>query len=47
MVTDEKGQKMSKSKGNVINPIDIANEFGADALRIALVTDVHQEIQSL
>jgi len=37
MVTDEKGQKMSKSKGNVINPIDIANEFGADALRIALV----------
>lgn len=37
MVTDEKGQKMSKSKGNVINPIDIVNEFGADALRIALV----------
>ncbi|MBI5151504.1 MAG: valine--tRNA ligase [Candidatus Pacebacteria bacterium] len=37
MVTDEKGQKMSKSKGNVINPIDIAHEFGADALRIALV----------
>ncbi len=37
MVTDEKGQKMSKSKGNVINPIDIVKEFGADALRIALV----------
>ncbi len=37
MVTDEKGQKMSKSKGNVINPIEIVNEFGADALRIALV----------
>lgn len=37
MVTDEKGQKMSKSKGNVINPIDIVNEFGADALRTALV----------
>jgi valyl-tRNA synthetase len=28
---------MSKSKGNVINPIEIVNEFGADALRIALV----------
>jgi valyl-tRNA synthetase len=37
MVTDEKGQKMSKSKGNVINPIDIAQEFGADALRMALI----------
>jgi len=37
MVTDEKGQKMSKSKGNVINPIDIIDEFGADALRISLV----------
>ena len=37
MVTDEKGQKMSKSKGNVINPLDIAEEFGADALRISLV----------
>ncbi len=38
MVTDEKGQKMSKSKGNVINPIDIITEFGADALRFSLVT---------
>ena len=37
MVTDEKGQKMSKSKGNVINPIDLVQEFGADALRMALV----------
>ena len=37
MVTDEKGQKMSKSKGNVINPIEIVDQFGADALRISLV----------
>ena len=37
MVTDEKGQKMSKSKGNVVNPIDLINSYGADALRIALV----------
>lgn len=37
MVTDSKGTKMSKSKGNVINPIDIVTQYGADALRIALV----------
>uniref|UniRef100_A0A2C9KQE0 leucine--tRNA ligase n=1 Tax=Biomphalaria glabrata TaxID=6526 RepID=A0A2C9KQE0_BIOGL len=28
------GQKMSKSKGNVINPDDIVNEFGGDTLRM-------------
>jgi valyl-tRNA synthetase len=37
MVTDEKGAKMSKSKGNVINPISLVEKYGADALRIALV----------
>jgi valyl-tRNA synthetase len=37
MVTDAHGAKMSKSKGNVINPLDIVDTFGADALRIALV----------
>ncbi|PWU23455.1 valine--tRNA ligase [Candidatus Cerribacteria bacterium 'Amazon FNV 2010 28 9'] len=37
MVTDEKGAKMSKSKGNVINPIDLTEKYGADALRIALI----------
>lgn len=37
MVTDEKGAKMSKSKGNVINPIDLVDTYGADALRIALI----------
>src|SRR5262249_43829224 len=37
MVTDEKGAKMSKSKGNVVNPIDLVQKYGADALRIALV----------
>lgn len=37
LVRDEKGLKMSKSKGNVINPLDISNEFGTDALRMALV----------
>lgn len=37
MVTDEKGAKMSKSKGNVINPISLTEKYGADALRIALI----------
>ena len=38
MVRDEKGQKMSKSKGNVIDPLDSINEFGADALRFTLIS---------
>jgi isoleucyl-tRNA synthetase len=33
LILDEKGQKMSKSKGNVVDPWDIIREFGADALR--------------
>ncbi|KKS77080.1 MAG: Valyl-tRNA synthetase [Parcubacteria group bacterium GW2011_GWC1_43_11b] len=37
MVRDGQGLKMSKSKGNVINPIEIVNKYGADALRMALV----------
>jgi valyl-tRNA synthetase len=36
LVRDEKGAKMSKSKGNVIDPIDLINRFGADALRFTL-----------
>lgn len=34
MILGPDGQKMSKSKGNVINPDDVVNEFGADVLRI-------------
>ena len=37
LVRDAKGQKMSKSKGDVINPLEMIDTFGADALRIALV----------
>ena len=37
LVNDEKGEKMSKSKGNVVNPIALIDTFGTDALRIALV----------
>jgi valyl-tRNA synthetase len=36
MVRDEKGQKMSKTKGNVIDPLDITQKYGADALRFTL-----------
>ena len=32
-VLDEKGEKMSKSKGNVVNPWDMINKYGADAVR--------------
>ncbi|NQX58193.1 isoleucine--tRNA ligase [Paenibacillus qinlingensis] len=38
-VLDEKGQKMSKSKGNGIDPWEIINEFGTDAFRWALLSD--------
>jgi leucyl-tRNA synthetase len=34
MILGEDGEKMSKSRGNVINPDDVVNEFGADTLRI-------------
>ncbi len=34
MILGENGEKMSKSRGNVINPDDIVNEFGADTLRM-------------
>jgi len=37
LVRDAKGQKMSKSKGNVINPITMVEQYGADALRFALI----------
>lgn len=37
LILDQHGQKMSKSKGNVINPMDIVGEFGSDALRIGVV----------
>jgi valyl-tRNA synthetase len=36
LVRDEKGQKMSKSKGNIVDPIDEMDKYGADAFRFAL-----------
>ena len=38
LVRDAKGQKMSKSKGNVIDPLELINEFGADSLRFTLIS---------
>jgi len=40
LVRDERGQKMSKSKGNVVDPLGIIDEFGADALRFTLMRAV-------
>ncbi len=37
LILDEHGQKMSKSKGNVVNPLEIVNSFGSDALRLGIV----------
>jgi valyl-tRNA synthetase len=37
LVNDAHGKKMSKSKGNVVNPLDLTAKYGTDALRMALV----------
>jgi valyl-tRNA synthetase len=42
LVLDEKGQKMSKSKGNVIDPLVLIDRFGADALRFTLAAQAAQ-----
>jgi len=38
IVRDEKGAKMSKSKGNVVDPLELMDEFGADALRFTMAS---------
>ncbi len=43
IVVDGKGKKMSKSLGNIIDPLDLIDRFGADALRYALAS---QEVQA-
>jgi len=36
LIVDDRGQKMSKSKGNAIDPLELVDEYGADALRLAM-----------
>lgn len=40
LVRDSKGQKMSKSKGNVLNPMELVEKYGCDALRMSLIANV-------
>ena len=42
LVRDEKGDKMSKSKGNVIDPLDMVNKYSADVLRFTLAISAAQ-----
>ena len=42
LVVDEQGQKMSKSKGNGVDPLDLIDKFGADALRFSLAAQAAQ-----
>ena len=42
LILDEHGQKMSKSKGNVIDPLELIDKFGADALRFTLAAQAAQ-----
>lgn len=39
LVRDAHGKKMSKSKGNVISPLEVSNEYGTDALRMGLIVN--------
>ena len=42
LVRDERGTKMSKTKGNVVDPLQLIDDYGADALRLALLASTAQ-----
>ncbi len=46
LIRDEKGDKMSKSKGNVVNPLKLSEMYGTDALRMALVMSTAAGVDS-
>ncbi len=43
LILDEKGQKMSKSKGNVLNPLELMEKYGTDALRFTMASIASSE----
>ena len=47
LIRDSKGQKMSKTKGNVIDPLDLIKQFGTDSLRFFLASNIspHSDIK--
>jgi valyl-tRNA synthetase len=47
LVRDAQGKKMSKTTGNVIDPLDVISEYGTDALRYTLVTGVTPGLDGL
>jgi len=47
LVFDELGRKMSKSLGNVVDPIDLADTYGADAFRISILRHMRLESQEI
>ena len=47
LVFDDKGRKMSKSLGNVIDPMDLTERYGADATRLGVVLQMRLESQEL
>jgi valyl-tRNA synthetase len=42
LVRDERGKKMSKTQGNVVDPLELVEAYGADALRLALLASTEQ-----
>jgi valyl-tRNA synthetase len=46
-IFDERGRKMSKSLGNVIDPMDLAGKYGADAFRLSILRQMRLESQEI
>ncbi len=47
LICDGQGQKMSKSFGNIVDPLDVVNKYGADTLRLALLRKANVETDSV